>query len=174
MKNYMGKPSLEAVEMHEALSARYTNFDAVLAFVNKAKLPTCKCSIRAATVDGHDAVSWGYSNSAEHVAAAICLAQEEIASEEAPDELGNLTVRREGPTAFVHSDDYCFIWFSRLTSAEVEEAKQGWISRTILLDKDKSAANQVRLRAALSKRDPFEETLIHPYLPGGEWDPPEA
>ena len=169
----MSRPCHVPDEMHDSLNARYAEFDAILAFVKKAKLPTCKCSIRASTVDGHDPVSRGYSHAAEHVAAAICLALEETASDGPPAGPVTLTAHSDGPTVFVHSDGYCLLSFTRLTPAEVQEAKEEWVSWAILSQKDRSAANQVRLRALLSKRDPFEEMLIHPYMPGGMWNRPE-
>lgn len=158
--------------MIEALRANYPDYDAVLAFAKKNKLPKGKCSVSAAPRDDGHSCSYGYSNSLEHVAAAICAVLEEEAQGEDQWDAASLRVRRDGPTVFVCVENYDYIWFTPLTPAKEKEARAEWVSHALALEKNKPRAEQIapnRLRKLLSKHDPFEANLIQPYMPGGAW-----
>jgi hypothetical protein len=155
------------------LRARYPKYDAVLAFVKKYKLPSCKCSVEAMPRD-HGSVSYGYSNSQQHVAAAICAVLEEEAQGEGGWEVEDLTVKSKGSEVSVRVEGWSLIWFTPLTPAGEKKAKTEWLKHAMALEKNgKPRAERLlpsRLGALLSKRDPFESGLIlYPYMPGGEW-----
>lgn len=170
---------ISKLRMLKHLRGTYSHFDAVLDFVKKNKLPTCKCAIAAETRGGHDAVEWGYSSAAEHVAAAICMAFSEMFGspddENEVEDMSTLRVRwgkarAEGRVACVLHVDFPFMWVEPLSAAKVEGAKQDWISREMRYGEGKKIPPK-RLKALLSKHDPWKELLIHPFLPGGEWLP---
>lgn len=102
------------------LRERFSDFDAVWAFVKKHKLPTCACSIRA-WVGEDDDIPWGYSDMEENVARSICRARMVYEQQvRAPGGVDKLSVEYQGDTVVIYTDGKRLITFKTMTPEEIE------------------------------------------------------
>ena len=143
-------------EIIEALRNRYEQFDNALKFVQRRRLPTCKCEVLAMPSHGsHEGESFGYSNGHEHVAAAICAALEAEAEGEEQWEVNDLNVLREGGTVYLRLEYWDLIWFRPLTDYEIRKVRA-----------------EYRKARRWQKRDPWNFGQdLYPYMPGSAWEP---
>ena len=159
------------VDATAAVRGLYRRFDDVLEFVEKNKFPRCKCSVMKSPQD-QNKLSYGYSQTRIHVAAALCRALEDTADgiQWPVDALMALKLQSE---VVVMAGGWPMIRVQRLSRAEVNNVKAEWLKGAMAKEKCKPRAKQVtpeRLREC----DPFKSDLagmdLYPYMPGGVWD----
>jgi len=146
-------------------------FDQALEFVRRHKLPTCKCAVFSYAGE-NEVIRWGYSASAEQVAAALSVTwevyethlQEAIETEHLES---ILHVRRKRGAAKVFIEDWELLHLAPLTPVQVAKAKSNWIDHTLAAGK-KSKSQKEIARARLKKCDPFKSgQALFDYMPGG-------
>ncbi len=102
------------------LRERFSDFDAVWAFVKKHKLPTCACSIRAWVGEGEADIPLGYSDMEEKVAQSICRARMLFEDERDPGGVDKLSVEYQGDKVVIYTGGNTLITFTPMTSKEIK------------------------------------------------------
>ena len=159
MKNSRKQTSTISADMLEALRDRYDQFDAALKFAKRHRLPNCKCEVLAMPSHcSHEAESYGYTASVEHVAAVICAVLEDEAQGEEQWDVGDLNILREDGTVYLRLEHWDLVWFRPLTNYEIRRVRA-----------------EYRKARRWRVRDPFEfEPDLYPYMANGEWQPVEV
>jgi hypothetical protein len=171
--------------MLKRVKAQYSEFNAALRFVKNAKIPICEYAVYAQPRDEED--FWGHANTAEHIAAAICLARQ--ASREScgedPDEIKNHVAVKKGRIIKIfqnaeeadQAEEYAadednpeflgLIGFERMTKKEIKEAKDTWLAEALEQVKERKSTKKrsEAIAKMLSEVDPFKMEMMHPYLP---------
>ena len=101
---------------------QFPEFDNVMAFVKRHKLPTFACSIRAWPAKREEGIPWGFSDATENVAMAICQAWTKYQDEEQAEaeKVEDISVLRNGREVSLHTNGHKLIAFTRMTAAEVK------------------------------------------------------
>lgn len=150
----------------------YRYFDQSLEFVHRHKLPTCKCAVFSDHGNRTASMLWGYSASAEQVAAALSLTweihEESIEAAEVDRLESFLWAEQTEKATKVFIEDFMLLELTPLTPAQILEAKSQWIEHTLAARKESKSTKKVS-RDELSKRDPFKSgKALFDYMPDGK------